>query len=247
MSGFEGSFLGRNDRIGDGSRLECSVCWWVYDPQEGDPVWQVPPGTSFAQLPSHWRCPCCDAARHQFMVVDKNPVAAASGAAELKPDTELASLGERLVAAYKRVDLRMRVLPVYRSELPLGVVGPRRCDAGALALLFTPWCMNLLLVSPDGQRLGEGSDREVAFPSGSYRFTCGYLDGVGPIESCSLFSPMESFADAAAVEAVAREALESLFRAEEPDPDEVDRAATGPENPSRRRFLRGGSTARVAL
>ncbi|MEI2624691.1 MAG: rubredoxin [Giesbergeria sp.] len=27
------------------ARLECKICWWVYDPAEGDPVWQIPPGT----------------------------------------------------------------------------------------------------------------------------------------------------------------------------------------------------------
>ncbi|HEX6828413.1 MAG TPA: rubredoxin, partial [Burkholderiales bacterium] len=38
-------------RIQPGSRLECGICWWVYDPDQGDPVWQVPPGTDFADLP----------------------------------------------------------------------------------------------------------------------------------------------------------------------------------------------------
>ncbi|HNA31047.1 MAG TPA: rubredoxin [Thiobacillaceae bacterium] len=50
--------------------MECKICWHVYDPAEGDPVWQIPPGTPFADLPAHWRCPNCDGAREQFMVVD---------------------------------------------------------------------------------------------------------------------------------------------------------------------------------
>jgi rubredoxin len=29
-------------------RLECKICWWVYDPREGDPVWQIEPGTPFS-------------------------------------------------------------------------------------------------------------------------------------------------------------------------------------------------------
>lgn len=24
-------------------RMECKVCWWVYDPALGDDVWQIPP------------------------------------------------------------------------------------------------------------------------------------------------------------------------------------------------------------
>ena len=25
------------DRLDDASKLECRICWWVYDPAEGDP------------------------------------------------------------------------------------------------------------------------------------------------------------------------------------------------------------------
>lgn len=71
MSSFEGSYLGDASRLPPGARLECKICWHVYDPAEGDTVWQIPPGTSFADLPVHWRCPNCDGAREQFMVLDE--------------------------------------------------------------------------------------------------------------------------------------------------------------------------------
>ncbi len=67
---FEGSYLGDGSRIAADSRLECKICWHVYDPAEGDEVWQIEPGTAFADLPDHWRCPNCDGDRDQFMVVD---------------------------------------------------------------------------------------------------------------------------------------------------------------------------------
>ena len=51
------------------TRLECKICWWVYDPALGDPVWQVEPGTAFSDLPAHWRCPVCDGEAEQFMVL----------------------------------------------------------------------------------------------------------------------------------------------------------------------------------
>jgi rubredoxin len=66
---FEGSFLGDDSRIADETRLECKICWYVYDPAVGDSVWQIPPGTPFTQLPEHWRCPECDGERRQFMVI----------------------------------------------------------------------------------------------------------------------------------------------------------------------------------
>ena len=64
MSGFEN--FGR-PKAEDEARMECGVCWHVYDPSEGDPVWQAPPGTPFAALPEDWRCPNCDAAPERFM------------------------------------------------------------------------------------------------------------------------------------------------------------------------------------
>ncbi len=51
----------------EGDCMECGVCWSVYDPAEGDPVWQMPPGTPFSALPDDWRCPNCDAPRARFM------------------------------------------------------------------------------------------------------------------------------------------------------------------------------------
>ena len=65
---FEGSYLGDDGKLARDSRLECGICWWVYDPAEGDPVWHVAAGTPFADLPEHWRCPNCDAPKHKFMV-----------------------------------------------------------------------------------------------------------------------------------------------------------------------------------
>lgn len=49
--------------------LECNICWYVYDPAEGDEVWQIPPGTPFQQLPAEWRCPVCDAPPEKFLPV----------------------------------------------------------------------------------------------------------------------------------------------------------------------------------
>jgi len=48
-------------------RMECGVCWYVYDPAVGDPVWQIAPGTAFAVLPDDWRCPTCDAPQSRFL------------------------------------------------------------------------------------------------------------------------------------------------------------------------------------
>lgn len=54
-------------RITDSTRLECRICWHVYDPTLGDEVAQIPPGTPFSMLPPHWRCPQCDAEKDKFL------------------------------------------------------------------------------------------------------------------------------------------------------------------------------------
>jgi rubredoxin len=53
-----------------GTRLECKICWTVYDPAVGDEVWQIPPGTPFADLPAHWTCPNCSAEKRDFLLLD---------------------------------------------------------------------------------------------------------------------------------------------------------------------------------
>jgi rubredoxin len=55
--------------LGGATRMECKVCWYVYDPAAGDPVWQVPPGTPWIELPPHWSCPNCSTPQDGFLVL----------------------------------------------------------------------------------------------------------------------------------------------------------------------------------
>ena len=50
--------------------FECRICWYVYDPPQGDEIEQIPAGTAFKSLPEHWRCPQCDAERSVFLAVN---------------------------------------------------------------------------------------------------------------------------------------------------------------------------------
>ena len=56
-------------RIGPGTRLECKVCWYVYDPALGDAVWQIPAATPWGELPSHWSCPNCSTTKDGFLAL----------------------------------------------------------------------------------------------------------------------------------------------------------------------------------
>lgn len=56
-----------DSRIDDTTRMECRICGYVYDPALGDDEGEVPPETPFSALPTHWRCPTCDAGREAFL------------------------------------------------------------------------------------------------------------------------------------------------------------------------------------
>ena len=64
-SGFE-----QLQRLADETRLECRICWYVYDPADGDPQEQIEPGTPFLELPDYWRCPQCDAEPNAFIPIN---------------------------------------------------------------------------------------------------------------------------------------------------------------------------------
>ncbi|GMO22557.1 rubredoxin [Bradyrhizobium sp. TM233] len=68
MSAFE-NFGVRQD-VTEATRLECGICWTVYDPADGDEVAQIRPGTPFAALPEEWHCPNCDAPKSKFMAIE---------------------------------------------------------------------------------------------------------------------------------------------------------------------------------
>jgi rubredoxin len=52
-------------------RYQCTVCDYIYDPAEGDPENDIPPGTPFEALPDEWTCPDCNAPKEAFEPIDE--------------------------------------------------------------------------------------------------------------------------------------------------------------------------------
>lgn len=50
----------------DDEQYICSVCGYVYRPEDGDPSDGIPPGTPFGDLPEDYRCPICNAGKDYF-------------------------------------------------------------------------------------------------------------------------------------------------------------------------------------
>ncbi len=48
----------------------CTVCNYIYDPQQGDPDSNIQPGTAFEDIPEDWVCPTCGATKGDFEPYD---------------------------------------------------------------------------------------------------------------------------------------------------------------------------------
>ena len=158
-----------------------------------------------------------------------------SGSSTANP-VEFASL---LEACYRRIgDRAMRDLPIYNDALDVAAVGFAIRDGAMSGILITPWFMNLMLCPLDGSLASHSPGVSIThdFPAGSIDFTVGAIDGIGPIASCSLFSPMDEFSTMEQARATAEAAwLEILM-----PPAEHERpAAKVAAAVDRRRFLRG--------
>jgi rubredoxin len=44
----------------------CTICGYVYDPEQGDPDNAVAPGTKWEDVPDDWECPVCGASKDDF-------------------------------------------------------------------------------------------------------------------------------------------------------------------------------------
>ena len=49
---------------------ECTVCGYIYEPQQGDAESDIPGGTPFEDLPDDWVCPVCGAGKEAFEPVE---------------------------------------------------------------------------------------------------------------------------------------------------------------------------------
>ncbi|EEW24949.1 [NiFe]-hydrogenase assembly chaperone HybE [Rhodobacter ferrooxidans] len=220
MSGFEGSYLGANDRISPRAVMECKICWTPYDPAQGDDFRQVLPGTPFTALPDDWHCPNCDAPKAQFMVLED------PGSQAMAVQAEIARRTGLLVAGFKEVwHSKMRDVPLVNAALHVEAVGFQPHEGRLLGVLVAPWFMNLVLLPGEEDWSGHpaGQKVQVDFPSGSYEFIHNAREMVGPYMACSLFSPMADFASQLQAVEVARAVMAALFDAA--NRDETDRAA----------------------
>lgn len=269
--GFEGSYMGNADRLRPDSVMECKICWSVYDPAQGCETWQVPPGTPFSALPAHWRCPTCDGAREQFMVVPgamaaeaptppaAPPTVTPAEDVEVLPENhEAALLARQMEDAFREIHRgQMRGIPLLNEALGVRAVGFRPYEGHFLGILITPWFMNLILapgVAEDWSGLVSGGKELIEFPSGRYEFTLvnraskAEVAELPPYKACSLFSPVFEFTTMLQAIETAQAALKALLdpgvnpdHKPEAAPPAPELVAARPAMPSRRGLLFGAA------
>jgi len=64
------TFVEEEKKVKKLARYRCTVCGYIYDPEEGDPDGGIAPGTSFEQIPDDWVCPVCGASKADFEKIE---------------------------------------------------------------------------------------------------------------------------------------------------------------------------------
>lgn len=181
MNGF-GSF-GVRQEVADGTRLECGICWTVYD------------------LPTATRCPRHAARRSRRclpteMRRTRNQV---YGDRVIICDAVVAANEVNAVAWHKRL-----------AKAPSAArIGCRRFNGTILDIMLTP----VVIPAGETAREVAGSTLRVRLPAAAIDFSSGEVAEVGRIASCSLLSPVFAFTGVPSVLATAKAGLAELMLA----------------------------------
>ena len=53
-------------------KWRCTSCNYIYDPEVGDSVGDIPQGVPFENLPDDWTCPVCGVPKDMFEKLQEN-------------------------------------------------------------------------------------------------------------------------------------------------------------------------------
>jgi len=59
---------------GKKQQYKCSVCGYIYDPENGDRIGGIPAGTAFEEISDDWTCPICGSDKSQFKPTISRPM-----------------------------------------------------------------------------------------------------------------------------------------------------------------------------
>jgi [NiFe] hydrogenase assembly HybE family chaperone len=153
--------------------------------------------------------------------------------------SECARLAERLEAHFLDVQARaMKDVPICNENLAVASAGFRPWREWAVGIVVTPWFMNIVAAPFAGAppvAVAAGATQSLSLPAGEVAFLAADLEGFDRLLMCSLFSPMQDFADHEAALATARASLDLLLA---PPPPEIPVPEVPAPNLDRRAFFR---------
>lgn len=114
---------------------------------------------------------------------------------------------------------RMAGLPICNAALRVEVVGWREWNGRHVAVLVTPWTINLMLLpgSETLEPLPLDATQTWKFPSGSYDFMGLNDAALGVCHTCPLVSPTLHIATQAEAVSIAEQIVEMLFVGDQSD------------------------------
>lgn len=157
-------------------------------------------------------------------------------------DEAAARRGAALAARFAHIaQTRMQGIPLLHPGLSVEAVGFSAAAGGAVGVLVTPWFMNLVWMPLDdgAEVAAPGCTREHVLGGERFPFIGAHEDGLGAFEACSLFSPMDAFADQDGAVATARAVLEHLRAADAARASLAAADVATPSDRSRRAMLFG--------
>ncbi len=135
-------------------------------------------------------------------------------------------------------------LPLLNNRLKVEVLGVQEYQGRTLAIIITPWMMNLLLLpaeDEDWSALQLGEKQIYQFPEKDLQFSLNEFQGLGKCQTFSLYSPMDEFVNQDHALSAATTFIETLMvETEASDESIVDHALLG-------RIMRGEETPEVNL
>ncbi len=138
----------------------------------------------------------------------------------------------------------MQGIPILNPAIRVQALGVQEYQGRILGVLITPWLMNLVMLPREGEDwsgMELGHRQPHKFPSKTYKFMVNEIDGIGPCQTHSLYSPMREFAGHEQAASVAQAFLDTLMVETQPsEEDLVDEELLG-------RIMRGEQTAEVNL
>ncbi len=159
--------------------------------------------------------------------------------------TDLKTLTGQIEAVFQRIEReQMQGIPLLNPSLQVETLGFQTYEGRTLGIVITPWMMSLILLPAEGEdwsSLKLGDKQHHRLPANEFRFLVNEIDGIGPCQTHSLYSPMHEFMNQDHAVAAAESFMQTLMvPVEHPESDPHDEELLG-------RILRGEETPEVEM